>query len=411
MLSGAAPIAGRRARVLTIVGTRPEGIKLAPVIRELARRADELEARVVATGQHTDMLDQVFRLFGIERDHDLRIMREGQDLHHVTVACLEGLRPVMREFQPDIVLVQGDTASAFVGSLSAFYHRARVGHVEAGLRSGEKWAPYPEEMFRRLADVLTDLYFAPTSRAAGFLRREGVAPSAIHLTGNTVIDALLAASATAEPARHPVVRGLVDGGRRLVLVTVHRRESFGETLRGIFGAVRAIAEAHPDVELVFPVHPNPSVRGPAHEILGDHERIHLVDPLDYLDLVRLLERAALVLTDSGGIQEEAPAFGAPVLVLREVTERPEGVEAGVVELVGTSPERIVERAGRHLGAGAPWSADEPPPNPYGDGHAAERIVDIVAHALLGAPRRTSDWTGPAPAAGARERLAPDLLSH
>lgn len=387
-------IENRRGRVLCVVGTRPEAIKLAPVIQQLSRRADELESRVVVTGQHSDMLDQVFRLFDIARDYDLRIMREGQDLHHVTSACLEGLKPVMRSFSPDIVLVQGDTASAFVGSLAAFYHRARVGHVEAGLRSGEKWSPFPEEMFRRLADVLTDCYFAPTARAAGFLRREGVAPSAIHLTGNTVIDALLAAASSDAAPEHPVVRGLCAARRRLVLVTVHRRESFGVTLRGIFSAIRDLADRFEDADFVFPVHPNPNVRVPAHEILGDHARIHLLEPLGYIDLVRVLERAALVLTDSGGIQEEAPTFGVPVLVLRDVTERPEGVEAGVVQLVGTSPDAIVAAAARCLGDVEERDRDGLAMNPYGDGRAAERIVDIVAHTLHGTERRTTDWRGP-----------------
>lgn len=386
-------IEGRRARVLSVVGTRPEGIKLAPVIHQLARRADELESRVVVTGQHSDMLDQVFRLFGVERDYDLQIMREGQDLHHVTTACLEGLKPIMQEFRPDMVLVQGDTASAFVGSLSAFYHRTRVGHVEAGLRSGEKWSPFPEEMFRRLADVLTDCHFAPTARAAGFLRREGFPASSIHLTGNTVIDALLAVAASEVPPEHPLLRRLHASPGRLALLTVHRRESFGSTMRGIFTAVRAIADRCVDVDFVFPVHPNPNVRVPAHEMLGGHDRIHLVEPLSYLDLVRVMQRSSLVLTDSGGIQEEAPTFAVPVLVLREVTERPEGVEAGVVQLVGTSPAAIVDAACRRLADDSPGRCDGRQSNPYGDGRAAERVVDIVANTLCGSPRRTTDWSG------------------
>lgn len=393
-----ARVEGRRARVLSVVGTRPEGIKLAPVISQLALRDDAVESRVVVTGQHSELLDQVFRLFGVARDYDLQIMREGQDLYHVTSACLEGLKPIMQEFDPDMVLVQGDTASAFVGSLAAFYHRCRVGHVEAGLRSGKKWSPYPEEMFRRLADVLTDCHFAPTARAAGYLRREGVAASSIHLTGNTVIDALLAVAASDVPAEHPLLRGLLASRRRVALVTVHRRESFGGTLRGIFSAVRAIADRCHDVEIVFPVHPNPNVRAPAHEMLGGHARIHLVEPLNYLDLVRVLQRSSLVLTDSGGIQEEAPTFGVPVLVLREVTERPEGVEAGVVQLVGTSPSTIVEVACERLGDESAGRQDARHSNPYGDGRAAERVVDIVVNTLCGSPRRTTDWSGPGKAA-------------
>lgn len=392
---------GARPRVLTIVGTRPEGIKLAPVVRALAARAEQLESRVAVTGQHSQMLDQVLDRFGIARDYDLRIMRERQQLPDVAVACLQGLAGVLTEYRPDLVLVQGDTATACFGAMAAFLHRVEVGHVEAGLRSGRKWAPYPEEMFRRVADVMTDVYFAPTPRARDFLRRENLPAEAIHVTGNTVVDALLEAVELAPPPSSAALRELLASGRRLVLLTAHRRESFGEPLRDVFAAARAIADEH-DVEVIFPVHPNPNVREPAHALLGDHPRVHLVEPLDYFDLVQVLHRAALVLTDSGGIQEEAPTFGVPVLVLREVTERPEGVEAGVVRLVGTDRDAIVAAAASALDADPAESA-RAACNPYGDGRAAERVADIVAHRLCGTPRTTQDWDGLAAVDAARAR--------
>ncbi|MFW5947286.1 MAG: non-hydrolyzing UDP-N-acetylglucosamine 2-epimerase [Gemmatimonadota bacterium] len=387
----AAPV--EPVRVLTVVGTRPEAIKLAPVVRALGTD-ERVEARLVLTGQHTDLVDQVLDAFRMKPDYDLGIMREGQTLYDVAHGCLDGLRPVVEDFRPEALLVQGDTGTVFYGALVGFFERLRVGHVEAGLRSGRKWAPYPEEMFRRLTDVLSDWYFAPTTHARDNLRREGVDADRIHVTGNTVVDALTEVSGRlGEPENDRLAAVLADGSRRLVLLTAHRRESFGEPIRRVFRAVREAAGRHDDTEILYPVHPNPNVRGPAEEILSGHPRIHLTEPLGYLDLVRALQSATLVLTDSGGIQEEAPTFGVPVLVLRDVTERPEGVEAGVARLVGTDPDRILEEMDRTLTAAPPAGAVT---NPYGDGRAGARIADIVVSDLAGVPRRTTDWDGGTP---------------
>jgi len=373
-------------RVLVVIGTRPEAIKMAPVVEAL-RALPDVECRVCLTGQHTTLVDQVLEAFALEPDDDLGIMREGQTLYDVVHGALDGLRDVVRAWRPDALLVQGDTATVFVGSLVAFFERVKVGHVEAGLRSHDKWAPFPEEIFRRMADVLSDWYFAPTALAREQLLAEGVPAGKIHVTGNTVVDALLAVTGRERPVADAALARVLAGERRLVLLTAHRRESFGAPLREVFAAVRRLADAVEDIEVVYPVHPNPNVREPAAELLSGHPRIHLTAPLDYLDLVTALKRAALVLTDSGGIQEEAPTFGVPVLVLRKVTERPEGIEAGVAELVGTDGERILARALAKLEDGAV----EPPPNPYGDGRAGARIADIVHADLSGRPRRTEDW--------------------
>ena len=389
-------IRGTRPRVLVVIGTRPEGIKLAPVVQALQRRP-ELQTRIALTGQHTDLIEQVLGVFALAADWKLGIMREGQDLYDVAHGCLDGLRAVYRQWRPDLVLVQGDTATVFFGGLVGYFERVQVGHVEAGLRSGDKWRPFPEEIFRQLTGVLSDHHFAPTRRAVANLRGEGVPAARIHLTGNTVVDALETIAARAHQVRDPALARALATGRRLVLVTAHRRESFGDPLRAAFGALRRIADEHEDVVLFYPVHPNPNVRGPAHELLDGHDRIVLAPPVDYLDLLHALRQAALAITDSGGIQEEAPSFGVPVLVLREVTERPEGVEAGVAELVGTDPERIVAASARLLGDAAARARIAARGNPYGDGRAGERIADTVLSALTGVPRTTADWqpTGPA----------------
>lgn len=382
-----------RPKVLVIIGTRPEGIKLAPVVEALRREAEAVETRVALTGQHTDLLDQVLGTFALPIDWDLGIMREGQDLFDVGRGCLDGLAGVLAAYPADLVLVEGDTATVLFGALAAYFRRARVGHVEAGLRSHDKWRPYPEEVFRRMAAAVADLHFAPTRGARRNLLAEGVAAERIFVTGNPVVDALRAIAARAHAPRNTELRAALADGRRLVLVTAHRRESFGEPLRRIFGALRALADRHEDVLLLYPVHPNPQVRGAAAEVLAGHPRVRLTEPLDYLDLLLALRRAALVLTDSGGIQEEAPSFGTPVLVLRDVTERPEGIEAGVARLVGTAPERILEAASELLADEAARSRMARAANPYGDGHAADRIADIVVHTLTGRPRRTEDWEG------------------
>lgn len=382
-----------RPRVLVVVGTRPEAIKMAPVLEALKRRRGAVETRLALTGQHTDMVDQVLAAFRLTPDHDLEIMVPGQSLYDVAHACLNGLRDVVRDFAPDLLLVQGDTATAFYGTMVSFFERVRVGHVEAGLRSKDKWAPYPEEIFRRLADVLTDFHFAPTPLARENLLKEGFPETGVYVTGNTVVDALRATAGLKRAPENQALRELLEGGRPLVLLTAHRRESFGDPLREVFSAVRALADQAPEIEVLYPVHPNPQVLAPARELLSGHPRIHLVEPLGYMDLVSALEHATLVLTDSGGIQEEAPTFGAPVLVLRDVTERPEGVEAGVARLVGTDGSRILKEALGLLGAEVLDEDGIEPRNPYGDGNAGERIADIVVSSLTGAPRETSDWDG------------------
>ncbi len=393
-----APKPEPKSTVLVVVGTRPEAIKMAPVIRALTRRSDVLDTQLVLTGQHNELVEQVLEAFGLIPDmrllpdFDLALMREGQSLYDLAHGCLDGLSEVVRKSRPDLVLVQGDTASVFFAGLVAFFERVEVGHVEAGLRSGMKWAPFPEEIFRTLTDVLTDLHFAPTGRARENLLREGISEDRIHLTGNTVVDALLIAAQSPRPPVNEDLRAMLERGRRLVLLTAHRRESFGEPMRDAFRAIRSLADEEEGIEILYPVHPNPEVMKPARELLSGHPRIRLTQPLDYLDLVTALRESVLILTDSGGIQEEAPTFGTPVLVLREVTERPEGVEAGVAEVVGTDPARILERARAMLRRGAREGA-EPPPNPYGDGRAGERIADIVASHLRGLPRNTTDWEG------------------
>jgi UDP-N-acetylglucosamine 2-epimerase (non-hydrolysing) len=378
----------RQKRVLVVVGTRPEGIKLAPVLHALRARSGSVESSLVLTGQHTDLLDQVLRVFDLSVDHDLGIMKEGQDLYDVAHGCLRELRGVVQAYDPDMMLVQGDTASVFFGALVGFFERVQVGHVEAGLRSGDKWRPYPEEILRRMTGVVADVHFAPTPGARQHLLDENVAPDSVHVTGNTVVDALQRIAAVPHEPANAELRAALASDRRLILVTAHRRESFGAPLREAFGALREIADRHEDVVLLYPVHPNPNVRRPADEVLGGHERIVLTAPLDYLDLVLALRHAVLTITDSGGIQEEAPSFGAPVLVLRDVTERPEAVLAGVARLVGTDRARITGAAAELLGG---RTSSAPAANPYGDGRAGERIADIVINRLTGAPRVTGDW--------------------
>jgi UDP-N-acetylglucosamine 2-epimerase (non-hydrolysing) len=376
-------MSGGRLRVLSVFGTRPEAIKMAPVVGALAE-SPRVDSRVCVTAQHRDMLDQVLGLFGIDPDFDLDVMRSGQDLTDVTVSVLEGLRDVMRAWRPDRVLVHGDTTTTLAASLAAFYERVPTGHVEAGLRSGDPRAPWPEEINRRLTGALADLHFAPTATAAANLQREGVPPARILVTGNTVIDALLEAierlrgdDRLAAAARDAVP--FVDPSRRLVLVTGHRRESFGEGFERICRALARLARRD-DVQIVYPVHPNPRVQEPVRRILGDEGRVHLIAPLDYLPFVYLMERAALVITDSGGIQEEAPSLGKPVLVMRETTERPEAVAEGTVRLVGTDEDRIVAEAERLLDDPAAYAAMARSHNPYGDGRASGRIVRGLLHA-------------------------------
>jgi len=337
-----------------------------------------VESRVCVTAQHRQMLDQVLELFQIRPDYDLDLMREDQSLAELSAAIFTHLDPVLVDFSPDWVLVQGDTTTVAIAALLAYYRRIRVGHVEAGLRTRDKWQPFPEEVNRRVAGVAADLHFAPTEWARQNLLREGTPEKAIAVTGNPVIDALQYA---AEQPESESVAGLVrrlgiDKGKKLILVTAHRRENFGAPLESICAALKELA-GRGGVEIVYPVHLNPNVHEPVHRLLGGVEHVTLLPPLDYLPLVQIMKRAALVLTDSGGIQEEAPAFGVPVLVLREVTERPEGIEAGVLKLVGTEAGRIVSEAKRLLDEPAAYAAMARAVNPFGDGHAAEKIVQAL----------------------------------
>ena len=368
--------------ILSVIGTRPEAIKMAPVLKELARCGDRVRSVVCATAQHRRMLDQVLELFAIRPDFDLDVMRPDQSLSRLAAALFAGLDPVIEQVSPDWVLAEGDTATVLAAAIVSHYRRVRFGHVEAGLRTGDLANPFPEEMNRRFADALASLLFAPTERARRNLLGEGVPAGRILVTGNTAVDALLeTASRPYDWAKGPLA-GL-PRGRRLVLVTAHRRESFGEPLRGICAAVRDLAGefGRDGVRFVYPVHPNPNVRAAASEILEGAPDVFLIEPLDYLAMVHLMKGAEIILTDSGGIQEEAPSLGVPVLVMRRETERPEGVEAGAARLVGTDRANIVEAAGRLLRDPAARAAMTGKPNPYGDGRAGHRIVE----ALLAAP--------------------------
>ena len=364
-------------RVLSIFGTRPEAIKMAPVVRELERR-EGIASLVCVTAQHRQMLDAALRLFGIVPDFDLNVMKSAQSLFDITASVLTGLGGVLETARPDLVLVHGDTTTTLAGALSAFYRQVPVGHVEAGLRTYDKYSPFPEEMNRQLTDRLSELCFAPTERSRGNLLREGVSPDKIFVTGNTAIDAL---KTTVRPDyRHPELERLGEG-ERLILLTAHRRENLGAPLRSIFRAVRRLAERHDDVRVICPAHLNPAVREAASELLGGCARIRLIEPLDALDFHNFLARACLVLTDSGGIQEEAPSLGKPVLVLRAVTERPEGVEAGTLRLVGTEEEAILRAAEELLEDPEAYARMSRASNPYGDGRAAERIADAICARL------------------------------
>jgi len=369
-------------RVLSVFGTRPEAVKMAPVVHELKRTAG-IESFVCVTAQHRQMLDQVLDLFDIRPDVDLDLMRDDQSLAELGARIFSGLDPVLEKLNPDWVLVQGDTTSVAIASLLAYYRRIRVGHVEAGLRTHDKWQPFPEEINRRVAGVVADLHFAPTEWARQNLLREGVPDPAIAVTGNPVIDALHIVAQQAVPEEvHQLLGklGIRKNGQRLVLVTAHRRENFGEPLENICAALMELA-SRGDVEIVYPVHLNPNVQEPVYRLLGNVVHITLLPPLDYLPLVQLMKRSAIVLTDSGGIQEEAPAFGVPVLVLREVTERPEGVDAGVLKLVGTDCSLIVREATRLLDNASAYAAMAKAVNPFGDGQSAGRIVQALIDKL------------------------------
>ena len=368
-------------KILCVFGTRPEAIKMAPVVKALAA-APGIESAVCVTAQHRDMLDQVLNLFAITPQFDLDIMRENQDLTHITNAVLTGLGEVLDEYKPDRILVHGDTTTTFAAALAAFYRKIPVGHVEAGLRTGDVMAPWPEEMNRRLTDNIADIYFAPTDSAAENLKREGHAQDSIIITGNTVIDALL--DVTERLQKDKALQSdltlqfpYLDPARKLILVTGHRRENFGQGFENICQALAELAKRD-DVQILYPVHLNPKVREPVNRILKDEDNIHLIEPLDYLPFVFLMDRSFLVITDSGGIQEEAPSLGKPVLVMRDVTERPEAVEAGTVKLVGTKGDVIVRECTQLLDDGDTYAIMSRAHNPYGDGKASLRIVDEIA---------------------------------
>ncbi|BBB47854.1 non-hydrolyzing UDP-N-acetylglucosamine 2-epimerase [Pelolinea submarina] len=369
-----------KLRVMTVIGTRPEAIKMAPVVQELYRHTD-IESIVVATAQHREMLDQVLALFHIQPARDLNLMRADQSLAELTAAIFTNLDPLLTEYRPDWLLAQGDTTTVMAAAVCAYYRQVKFGHVEAGLRTGDKRQPFPEEVNRRMAGVIADLHFAPTDWARDNLLHEGIAPSLIKVTGNTIIDALNQIKSMPMPAEIETLlkeKRILNGERDLVLVTAHRRESFGQPIREICAALKELAEKYANqVEFIYPVHLNPNIQAPVQEILGDVANISLLAPLEYLPLVHLEMHAKLILTDSGGIQEEATGLGKPCLVLRERTERPEGVQAGVLKLVGTSREMIVSSASNLLDDPAEYARMAHAANPYGDGTAAQKIVSEI----------------------------------
>ncbi|MFC4410669.1 non-hydrolyzing UDP-N-acetylglucosamine 2-epimerase [Chungangia koreensis] len=362
---------------MTIFGTRPEAIKMAPLVLELEKHEDEIESIVTVTAQHRQMLDQVLDTFSIKPDYDLNIMKDRQTLIDVTTRALEGLDQVMKEAKPDIVLVHGDTSTTFVASLAAFYNQIAIGHVEAGLRTWNKYSPYPEEMNRQLTGVLADLHFSPTEVSAGNLREEGKKEESIVITGNTAIDALK--TTVRDDYSHPVLEKI--GTDRMILLTAHRRENLGEPMRNMFKAIKRLVEEHDDVQVVYPVHMNPAVREVANDVLGNDPRIHLIEPLEVLDFHNFAARSFIILTDSGGIQEEAPSLGKPVIVLRDTTERPEGIKAGTLKLAGTDEETIYSLSKELLTDEVAYSAMSKASNPYGDGKASERIVAALLEYL------------------------------
>ncbi|MGM0953167.1 MAG: non-hydrolyzing UDP-N-acetylglucosamine 2-epimerase [Pseudomonadota bacterium] len=369
-------------RVLTIFGTRPEAIKMAPLALALARNPG-FEARVCVTAQHRQMLDQVLELFDLTPDYDLNVMKPGQSLGNLTSSILQGLEPILLRDKPDLVLVHGDTTTTLGASLAAYYQHIAIGHVEAGLRTGNLYSPWPEEANRKLTSALANQHFAPTRIARTNLLHEGIADNHIHVTGNTVIDALLMTrsridndSALRERMRRQF--SFIDTDKKLVLVTGHRRESFGAGFERICQALVTLTREHPDIEIVYPVHLNPNVREPVLRLLGNNPAIHLIEPLDYLPFVYLMNQSYLILTDSGGIQEEAPSLGKPVLVMRETTERPEAVSAGTVTLVGTDADRIVSEVSRLITDPFAYQSMARSHNPYGDGEACQRIIDALA---------------------------------
>lgn len=373
---------------MTIFGTRPEAIKMAPVVLELEKQSDRFESIVTITAQHREMLDQVLDIFNISPDYDLNIMKPSQSLSQITSNVIVGLENVMKEAAPDIVLVHGDTTTTFAASIAAFYQKIKIGHVEAGLRTYNKYSPYPEEMNRQLTDVLTDIYFAPTTTSRKNLLKENFDEEKIYITGNTAIDALK--ETVQENYDHEVLDKIKEGNR-LILVTMHRRENLGKPMERVFKAMRTVVDSHKDIEIVYPVHLNPVVQETAHKYLGDHDRIHLIDPLEVTDFHNIAERSYIIMSDSGGIQEEAPSLGVPVLVLRDTTERPEGVEAGTLRLVGTETEDVLANMVELLDDPVSYGKMSKANNPYGDGTASEHILEAIAYEFNLVKTRPDDF--------------------
>lgn len=378
-------------KVMTVFGTRPEAIKMAPVVLELQKHADRIQTIVAVTAQHRQMLDQVLDLFQITPDYDLDIMSQGQTLYDITTKSLMGLKDVLAKEKPALVLVHGDTTTTFAGALASYYQQVPVGHVEAGLRTGDIYSPFPEEMNRKLTGAIAAIHFAPTATAKANLLKENVNPSHIYVTGNTVIDALM----TTVAGDYDFGDDLKDvdfHNHRVILLTTHRRENLGEPMRHIYKALRRIIEEIPDTEIVFPVHRNPLVRKVVEEELAGVDRIHLIDPMEYEPFANLMSLSSLVLTDSGGIQEEAPSLGKPVLVLRNTTERPEAVEAGTVRLIGTDKDVVYAETKRLLTDQAAYDAMSNAVNPYGDGKASQRIVQAILHVFAGEEAVPDDFS-------------------
>ena len=366
----------KKIKVMTVFGTRPEAIKMAPLVLELQKQSQRFEAITTVSAQHREMLDQVLDIFHIKPDYDLNIMHARQTLTDITSNVLINLDKILKEAKPDIVLVHGDTTTTFAASVAAFYNQIPIGHVEAGLRTWEKYSPYPEEMNRQMTDAMTDLYFAPTNQSKANLLKENHKEDNIYITGNTAIDAL---KQTVDKEYHHDILDKVSPDNKLILLTMHRRENQGEPMRRVFKVIREVVESREDVEVIYPVHLSPAVQEAAKEILGNTERIHLISPLDVVDFHNLAARSYFIMTDSGGVQEEAPSLGKPVLVLRDTTERPEGVEAGTLKLVGTESEKVKKEMEELLDNDAEYQRMAQAKNPYGDGKASERILDAITY--------------------------------
>lgn len=366
----------KKIKVMTVFGTRPEAIKMAPLVLELQKQSQRFEAITTVSAQHREMLDQALDIFHIKPDYDLNIMHARQTLTDITSNVLINLDKILKEAKPDIVLVHGDTTTTFAASVAAFYNQIPIGHVEAGLRTWEKYSPYPEEMNRQMTDAMTDLYFAPTTQSKANLLKENHKEDNIYITGNTAIDAL---KQTVDKGYHHDILDKVSPDNKLILLTMHRRENQGGPMRRVFKVIREVVESREDVEVIYPVHLSPAVQEAAKEILGNTERIHLISPLDVVDFHNLAARSYFIMTDSGGVQEEAPSLGKPVLVLRDTTERPEGVEAGTLKLVGTESEKVKQEMEELLDNAAEYQRMSQAKNPYGDGKASERILDAIAY--------------------------------